>query len=61
MADRLARRKLQNILLTGARTVVSANAGCTLQILRQATLEGIRLRVVHPMQLLHESLEAAQQ
>ncbi len=61
MADRLARRKLQNILRTGARTVVSANAGCTLQILRQATLEGIRLRVVHPVQLLQESLEAAQQ
>lgn len=59
MADRLAARKLRNILRTGARTVVSANAGCTLQILRESRLQGTRLDVVHPMELLDRSIAAA--
>jgi glycolate oxidase iron-sulfur subunit len=52
MAERLGRRKLANILSTGARVVVTANAGCLLQIARQARMEGQTLRIVHPMELL---------
>lgn len=52
MADRLGRRKLKNVLSTGARVVITANAGCWLQIAREARMQGERLRVVHPIDLL---------
>ncbi len=52
MATRLARRKLQNIRATGAQAVVSANAGCTLQIAREARRQGHPLEVWHPVELL---------
>jgi glycolate oxidase iron-sulfur subunit len=57
MAQRLARRKLDNILNTHAQTVVTANAGCLLQIAREARQQGHVLQVVHPMDLLLESYE----
>jgi glycolate oxidase iron-sulfur subunit len=52
MSDRLANRKLEKILSTGARAVISGNAGCTLQIqaaLRQADSP---VWVAHPMEIL---------
>jgi glycolate oxidase iron-sulfur subunit len=52
MADRLADRKLKNILKSGADAVIMGNAGCSLQIqaaLRQANSP---VRVVHPMEIL---------
>jgi glycolate oxidase iron-sulfur subunit len=52
MAERLSRRKLNNILSTGARVVVTSNAGCLLQIAREARLQGEVLKVMHPMELL---------
>ena len=52
MAERLSRRKLDNIRTTGADTLVTANAGCILQIAREARSQGHKLRVVHPMELL---------
>ncbi|HWA97973.1 MAG TPA: (Fe-S)-binding protein [Pirellulales bacterium] len=55
MAGRLARRKLDNILKTGADVVLTANAGCLLQIIREARGRGKPLRVVHPMDLLDRS------
>ena len=52
MAERLSRRKLANILSTGASVVVTANAGCLLQIAREARSQGHKLWVAHPMDLL---------
>jgi glycolate oxidase iron-sulfur subunit len=52
MADRLGQRKLRNILNTGAQVVVTANAGCLMQIAREARLQGHKLQVVHPIDLL---------
>lgn len=52
MAERLSRRKLDNILSTGARVVVTSNAGCLLQIAREARMQGKKLKIVHPMDLL---------
>ena len=52
MAERLARRKLDNIRRTGARVVITSNAGCLLQIAREARLQGESLKIVHPMDLL---------
>eukprot|EP00456_Euglypha_rotunda_P035721 TRINITY_DN274_c0_g1_i3.p1 TRINITY_DN274_c0_g1~~TRINITY_DN274_c0_g1_i3.p1 ORF type:complete len:448 (-),score=94.97 TRINITY_DN274_c0_g1_i3:405-1748(-) len=52
MADRLADRKLKNILATGAKALISGNAGCSLQIqaaLRQAAAP---IWVAHPMEIL---------
>jgi glycolate oxidase iron-sulfur subunit len=55
MAQRLARRKLQNIQSTGASAVITANAGCILQIAREARAQGQKLPVYHPMDLLDAS------
>ena len=52
MAGRLSRRKLENIRKTGANVVVTANAGCILQIAREARQQGETLQVVHPVELL---------
>jgi glycolate oxidase iron-sulfur subunit len=52
MAERLAKRKLDNILSTGARLVITANAGCLLQIAREARLRGEPLKILHPMEVL---------
>jgi glycolate oxidase iron-sulfur subunit len=53
MSARLSRRKLDNILSTGASMVITSNAGCLLQIAREARPH--RLSVVHPMELLDAS------
>ena len=55
MAGRLSRRKLDNIRQTGASVVVTANAGCILQIAREARRQGEVLQVVHPIELLDQS------
>jgi glycolate oxidase iron-sulfur subunit len=52
MSQRLSRRKLKNILSTGASAVVTANAGCILQIAKEARQQGQRLPIYHPMDLL---------
>lgn len=55
MAERLSARKMDNILSTGAQLVVTANAGCLLQIGREARSCAQQIRVVHPMDLLDAS------
>ena len=52
MAERLARRKLDNIRRTGARVVITGNAGCLLQIAREARMQGETLKILHPMEIL---------
>jgi glycolate oxidase iron-sulfur subunit len=52
MAARLATRKLENILRTGARIVLASNAGCLLQIGREVRQQRKPLAVMHPMDLL---------
>jgi glycolate dehydrogenase iron-sulfur subunit len=52
MASRLSRRKLANILSTGARAVITGNAGCLLQIAREARSQGQKLWIAHPVELL---------
>mgnify|MGYP000128082789 CR=1 FL=1 len=58
MADRLSRRKLENILSTGAQIVLASNAGCLLQIGREARRQRKALLVMHPMELLDLSYRA---
>jgi glycolate oxidase iron-sulfur subunit len=52
MATRLSRRKLQHIISTGARLVITANAGCMLQIACEARAQGHQLKIAHPLELL---------
>jgi glycolate oxidase iron-sulfur subunit len=52
MSGRLSERKMQNIVSTGARVVITANAGCLLQIAREARKQGEKLWVAHPVDLL---------
>lgn len=52
MSAQLSRRKLANILSTGARAVVTGNAGCLLQIAREARAQGEKLWIAHPIELL---------
>lgn len=52
MADRLAKRKLENIRRTGAEIVLAANAGCLLQIGRELRQARMPVRLMHPMELL---------
>jgi glycolate oxidase iron-sulfur subunit len=60
MSDRLSQRKMKNIVSTGAQVVVTSNAGCLLQIAREARLQGEKLAVVHPMDLLDLSYRGEQ-
>lgn len=55
MSDRLSKRKLANIDTTGAEVVITANAGCLLQIAREGRQQGRPFRVVHPIDLLDRS------
>jgi len=52
MAARLAARKLENIVRTGAQIVLASNAGCLLQIGREVRRQRKPLAVMHPMDLL---------
>jgi glycolate oxidase iron-sulfur subunit len=52
MAERLGRRKLDNIRRTGARLVITSNAGCLLQIAREGRMQGEALKIMHPMDVL---------
>ncbi len=55
MARRLGDRKIDNIVRTGANCVVTANPGCALQIRSRLRARGLRIRVVHPVELLSEA------
>ena len=47
MAERLQRRKIENILKTGAKVVVTSNPGCLLQIRAGLKKAGADVEVVH--------------
>jgi len=56
-AEKLGRRKADNLLATGAQVIAAANPGCTMQI--GAHLDGHAIPVVHPIELLDRSLRGA--
>lgn len=55
MSAILSKRKLDNILSTGAKAVLTANTGCLLQVSREARLRGEKLWIAHPIDLLDMS------
>jgi glycolate oxidase iron-sulfur subunit len=56
-AAELGRRKARNLLGTGAEAVVAANPGCSIQIAAHTERLGHRMPVLHPMELLNQSIE----
>jgi glycolate oxidase iron-sulfur subunit len=56
-AEKLGRRKADNLAATGADVIAAANPGCSMQI--AAHLDGRPMRVVHPVELLDRSLRGA--
>jgi glycolate oxidase iron-sulfur subunit len=56
MATQLAERKLRNIAATGALTCATGNVGCAMHIGSEAAARGQKVRVVHPVELLHRSV-----
>jgi glycolate oxidase iron-sulfur subunit len=55
-AAELGRRKARNLLDTGAEIVAAANPGCAIQIAAHTERLGHLMPVLHPMELLHESI-----
>ncbi len=60
MSDRLARRKLENIIATGASIILAANSGCLMQIQRELAGNHRPLKVLHTMELLDLSYRGEQ-
>ena len=58
MSRKLLARKLANIGKTGARTVASANPGCSVQLEAGARERGLALEIVHPVTLLARAYRA---
>lgn len=56
MSSALAARKLRNIAATGADVCAAGNVGCAMQIQSEAEAMGQKLRVVHPVEILHRAV-----
>ena len=55
MATALAERKLGHIASTSAAVCLTGNVGCAMHIASEAAARGQRLRVEHPVSVLHRS------
>jgi glycolate oxidase iron-sulfur subunit len=53
-------RKADNLLATGAEAIAAANPGCTLQIAAHLERKGEPRPIVHPMQLLAQSIQGGE-
>ncbi|MBZ8182159.1 (Fe-S)-binding protein [Oscillatoria salina] len=56
VADELGQQKVENLLNTGAKLIASANPGCSLQIVKHLNLQGKKMQLKHPMELLDYSI-----
>jgi glycolate oxidase iron-sulfur subunit len=61
MSERLGRRKLERICATGAAVVATGNVGCILQIARQVKEQGLKIAVMHPVDLLDRAYQGPPQ
>lgn len=59
LSARVLAEKLQHVRETGAELLATGNPGCHMQLAAGARLAGMRLRVVHPVELLDESYRRA--
>jgi len=56
-ATELGRRKVNNLLATGADTIAAGNPGCAIQIAAVSAQMGKPLTVVHPIELIQKSIQ----
>jgi glycolate oxidase iron-sulfur subunit len=56
-ATELGRRKVDNLLATGADTIAAGNPGCAIQIAAVSEQMGHPLRVLHPIELIQMSIQ----
>jgi glycolate oxidase iron-sulfur subunit len=56
-AGELGRRKVENLLATGAETIAAGNPGCAIQIAAVSEQMGRPLRVLHPIELIQMSIQ----
>ncbi|MEO1404291.1 MAG: (Fe-S)-binding protein, partial [Cyanobacteria bacterium J06635_1] len=56
VAHELGQMKATNLRKTGADLIASSNPGCSLQILNHLKLQGEKLSLMHPIQLLDLSI-----
>ena len=56
IADELGQQKVENLLNTGAELIASANPGCSLQIKKHLELQGKKMILMHPIELLDYSI-----
>ncbi|MBV9926671.1 MAG: 4Fe-4S dicluster domain-containing protein [Acidobacteria bacterium] len=59
MSSRVLAEKLKHVGETGAGVLATGNPGCHMQLAAGARLAGMKLRVVHPVELLDESYRRA--
>jgi glycolate oxidase iron-sulfur subunit len=59
LSEQVLAEKLKNIQDSGATVLATGNAGCQMQIAAGARMEGMSLRVCHPVELLDESYRRA--
>ena len=59
LSQEVLTEKLKQIDSSGARILATGNSGCHMQIAAGAGLTGMKLRVVHPIELLDESYRRA--
>jgi glycolate oxidase iron-sulfur subunit len=53
MAEKLADEKLNCIASTKAEVVAMGNAGCALHLAARAAEKGLKIQIVHPVELIH--------
>lgn len=59
LSSRVLAEKLKHVRETGVELLATGNPGCHMQLAAGARLAGIRLRVVHPVELLDDSYRRA--
>ena len=59
-ADELGRQKANNLVNTGASIIASPNPGCSLQIQKHLELQGSKVKLLHPIELLDLSIQGRQ-
>jgi glycolate oxidase iron-sulfur subunit len=59
LSSRVLAEKLRHVQETGAELLATGNPGCHMQLAAGARLAGLKLRVVHPVELLDESYRRA--
>jgi glycolate dehydrogenase iron-sulfur subunit len=57
MAERVLEHKIRRIVDTGARTVVTGNPGCLLQIASGCRRRGVEVEVIHPVTLVARAVQ----